>query len=546
MSDTEIPDETTPLAPDPRTAAPAAAESPDDGTPDAEAPLIRMAFVIVGIAILAALAWTWSPDDGTSTVLPAVGNTGAVGDAPSARRLPPVLVNVFAALDDRFVSEPCNRIPGGGMFSMRTVTDMMDGFLPSNLTVFMGDLSQAPGMVGAVTTQFHYRDVLPLTGVDIVAAGEGELAHGVDFVRDVLGRPVGYTVLCANALDGSGQPILRGWSLTSVSGRNVLTVAVAGKSVGYELVRRGSNVVIGSPAEAAAAALSAGIARAEDVESPADTKLLLVHGTLAEAEEVMQQVGGFDLVVAADGPVLPELTPRTVNGTPLYYAGRGARFSWRVIVTDDERMTDSALARIGGGLIARGSPYQSRLAAIRSTLRRGVYPGIATPDRRPADPRGEYAGGAACADCHPQEAAQHVLGPHAMSPKGFVETDFSGSTGCLSCHVTAPYVRGGWYPSDTGSDSGTGTDSKPDAVPPTGLGADGISCEACHGPGADHAATGGPDYGSVNYARCYECHLPDRTPALDARAVWAEFGHGAVSAPPRTPEAPDGGGDDDE
>jgi len=504
---------------------------PDDNSDPASAPDrsglgVRVALVIAGIAVIGVIAAMWTPSGSTSPG-PDTGGGAPVGAEPVVEeQRPAIILHLVSALDDRFMSEPCNRIPGGGLFSVRAVTDMIGKFMPNKMTVLMGDLSLAPGPVGRLTTEFHYQDVLVETGVDIVAAGEGELGHGTEFVREVLASPSGYTVLCANALDSSGYQILRGWSLMSVGGRNVLTVAVAGESVGYELVRRGSDVALGPPVAAVTQALAEGLERAADAESPTHTKLLLVHGTLAEAEAILREVSGFDVAVAADGPILPELTPRQINGTPLYYAGRGARFSWSVYIDDEQPEPFGRLGRLGGGMIARGSPYGSRLAAIRGTVRHELFGALAQSDDRPIDPRGEFVGGESCAECHPVESADHARGPHARAPEELLNSDFSGSTGCLSCHVTAPYNRGGWVPDAGGS------------------GLDGIACESFHGPGAEHAAMPGPGYGRIDYARCYDCHLPDRNPELDARAAWELSGHGAPPAPPDLPPDPDEGDDD--
>ncbi len=248
-----------------------------------------------------------------------------------------------------------------------------------------------------------------------------------------------------------------------------------------------------------------------------------------EAADIVREVDGFDFVVAADGPILPRLEPLEVNGVPIHYSGRGARFSWRVVLADNEDLAQANLSRIGGRITAMGSPYNSRMAALRRLLRRDILPTAADgPDERPIDPRGEYAGTKECAECHAEQAAAHAESDHAAVIATYLADDFSGSTGCAGCHVTAPYHRGGWAPEE--DDRGMG----------------GIGCEACHGPGADHVASPTPGYGAVNLARCYDCHLPDRTPGFDAAASWAVTAHGALPPPPAPPSNDDDARRDDD
>ncbi len=501
---------------------PAAAASP--AAPPWGGTLLRVALVLLGVVALAALAWTWSPAPTPPATSPP-GAPSAPGAAPGAApetKRTPMVVTVIPAVDDRMVSEPCNRIPGGGLFSARAAIDMGKRTVEASLGICMGDISTTPGPVGRTTTEFHYHEVLPETGIDVVAVGEGELQHGSVFARQVLARTPHAQVLCANALDPTGLEVLRAYQLVAVGGRNVLVVAVAGRSVGLKIERLGSDIAISDPVAAAAAALAAGNAKAAEVEAPPATRILLVHGTVDEADEVVRGAPGFDFAFAADGGVLPEREERVVDGVPVRYAGRGARFVWRVVLASEDARVHAVLLRLGPSVTSAGSPYASRLGGFRRFLGDIVLPTLAEEGTRPRDPRGSYAGPSTCTPCHAAEAARHARSRHARPSESLRRSEQLASPGCTRCHVTAAAYDGGW----------TTRPEDADLV--------GVTCESCHGPGREHAESPAPGYGAVDYATCYGCHLPDRTPGFDAAAAWAAHGHGPEHDPEPTTPPKDG------
>ncbi len=483
--------------------------------------LTRLVLVLLGIAILGLATWWLSPGDaGPLADGPGAAPASAVEETP---RAPALLISVFGGIDDRYFHEPCSRIAGGGLVAFRATVDLARQELIGNhLGVSMGDLSLVPGRVGQGVQTMLISSVLPETGIDVMAAGKGELQHGSAWVRTVLAPTTCSAILCANALDADGERVLRGWQVTSSGGHTVLTVAVLAESVGYELLALGSDLRVGPPAEFAARALAEGSARAQDVGSPAMTTLLLVQGTVDEAAAIVRDVPGFDVVVAARGPVIPELHPRTVEGTPIIYPGRGARFVWHMLTGGSFENVELLLARIGDRVSTRGSPYENALLGVGGTLMEFGFPSMSAKDERAPDPRGDYVGATLCADCHPDEAVQHAGSPHVNVPQLLADSRLAGSPACLPCHVTAPFRLGGWLPDADPADLA------------------GISCERCHGPASAHEADPGPGYGAVDFGDCYACHLPDRTPGFDARASWAASGHGAPPAPPvPPPETPD-------
>ena len=82
-------------------------------------------------------------------------------------------------------------------------------------------------------------------------------------------------------------------------------------------------------------------------------------------------------------------------------------------------------------------------------------------------PPGEYIGTKQCAACHFQQFMVWKKTKHA---KAFTDmpTKYDGDASCLKCHITAYGVAGGYKGPST-----------PDLL--------GVTCEICHGPGAEHA-----------------------------------------------------------
>ncbi len=108
---------------------------------------------------------------------------------------------------------------------------------------------------------------------------------------------------------------------------------------------------------------------------------------------------------------------------------------------------------------------------------------------------GEYAGVARCASCHAAEFAQWKKTPHAGAFKTLLDRHRNFQPRCISCHVVAYGARHGYRLGDLEKPLGN------------------VQCEACHGPGAMHAAA--PS--ATNIRRpvpervCLTCHTPDHS-----------------------------------
>jgi cytochrome c554/c'-like protein len=235
--------------------------------------------------------------------------------------------------------------------------------------------------------------------------------------------------------------------------------------------------------------------------------VLFHHGTTEETAALVRAVPGFTVAFAARGDELARQEPLDAGGTPVFFPGRRLRFAWMVTL-EGGRVTHSRLLRIGAEMFQRGSPIGGVLAEQATACRDvGFARNVAQKDNRPEHPLGVYVGASRCAQCHTEEFAAHGASRHALRPKGYRD-EFLGQAGCLVCHMTGAFRRGGWKGKEDASDLGA------------------VSCEACHGPGSEHIADTGKPYGPRGVSVCRTCHTPDRSPVFDAEALWKQWGHG--------------------
>jgi len=136
---------------------------------------------------------------------------------------------------------------------------------------------------------------------------------------------------------------------------------------------------------------------------------------------------------------------------------------------------------------------------------------------------GTYTGITTCAECHNKGPAEQMVGPWSQTPHAQIFTSGinggSGTTGasCLTCHTV------GYDLNNTVNDGGFSylmnslkwtwpTTLQPgnwNKVPVALQNVANIQCENCHGPGSEHAASGG-ETGTIsrpqNSGQCNQCH----------------------------------------
>lgn len=115
---------------------------------------------------------------------------------------------------------------------------------------------------------------------------------------------------------------------------------------------------------------------------------------------------------------------------------------------------------------------------------------------------GEYVGLETCAGCHDDVAASFGETAHAGSLEVLAAAGSDDDPECLACHVT-------------GLEDSTYVDGA-------------VTCEACHGPGGEHVATGDAAAikAEVGEADCLKCHTADWSPDFDYETYSSTGIHG--------------------
>lgn len=126
--------------------------------------------------------------------------------------------------------------------------------------------------------------------------------------------------------------------------------------------------------------------------------------------------------------------------------------------------------------------------------------------RLPTAPK--YVGDAKCAECHDDIHPKLKETPHQRAFATLVATHDETDPECVRCHVTGWGMESGWVD---------------EARTPT---LKNVNCEACHGPGSDHAETlAKTPAGKVGESTCLKCHDPDNSPRFQFKTYWPKIEH---------------------
>lgn len=300
------------------------------------------------------------------------------------------------------------------------------------------------------------------------------------------------------------------------------------------------DIMIEAPVESATKVI------AEISEKQVDYTVLTYYGEPAAAEELVQKVPGFDLVVVAGGYGEPTYQPATVEttSTKMILTGDKGMYVGLVGLYKDTQNEDSMkYARVPLTDQFEDSPEMRQLMAEYQFQLRDL--GLSNLGIKPIPHRSgrEFVGSAACGACHTEAYAVWENSPHFNATESLVHPGERGDVPrhfdpeCISCHVTG-WNPQNYYPYTSGYLSLEASAHL-----------HGNGCENCHGPGSAHAAAENGEVDVTDQVRdelrkamqlplsearekCMECHDLDNSPDFHEDGAfeeyWAEVEHYGV------------------
>lgn len=366
----------------------------------------------------------------------------------------------------------------------------------------LGNLQSQDPLTSEIVNAALYED-LRRDGVSLIGVGAEDAARGYESLLG-MARATGARLLSANLVyHDNGEPAFEPYAL--VGGGGTPRLALVGLTrpdpalmIGGE---RNRTLVVEDPGEALARWLPRASAEAEHVIVMGDLRRHQANRLLRDyPSSLALLIPSFDY--QPDGPLTGARGVLALEHQGVqvlaYRVGPGGETLARRATLHDGVPGDGAVA----------SSLQPVLDRVNEALRAGHA------DREP-DPLDErYTGGEACASCHREEHGIWSRGPHARAWTTLVEADREWTVACNICHVTGAGDDEAWL--------------DPARTPQL----TGVQCEACHGPGREHAHRPSAGFGAVDLERCRACHNELYSPDFFPEEAWLRIAHGAAAREP--------------
>lgn len=228
--------------------------------------------------------------------------------------------------------------------------------------------------------------------------------------------------------------------------------------------------------------------------------VLLFYGSRRIAREIAAQTPGLAMVVYRAGDGLPGVAERVGETLVVGVAAKGKEVV-RVTLENGRFHSERVFAL---------TPDFDDNVRAKDIFRRYLtrVDGENLLDRMPRIETPAFAGNGSCVSCHQDAAKVWEGSAHATALATLEKYGQSRDPDCVGCHVVGLESKVGFV-------SRAKTPELAD-----------VGCEACHGPGADHAARPYeikmPKLGPES---CVKCHNVDHSPGFSFPQYWAKIEH---------------------
>lgn len=378
----------------------------------------------------------------------------------------------------------CSKPALGGIHRRATQLEKLRAKNPGLHLLSIGDLVVSGGRQQRLKFETFLMSMM-MMGYEALAPGAGEFALGLDYLMEM--RSFGSFPFVGLNVAKDGQPLFKD-HVKLGDGPYVVTGLIAALP--------GVDGIAFTPP---AAALKEWLATRDAAN---DKIIVLFNGTKAEAVALASAVpkGWLKRLTivfggAFDGPF--ELRRTAV---PVISVGSKGRFLAYLRPEAEQRLSHFRLEEEIEG--------QADVAAMLEGYRQSLADEklVENVPRRPVEI--EYIGDQGCVECHEDSCKLLDPTPHERAWASLEATNDHHDPECVSCHVT------GWAES-------TGFVTKENTPKLIN-----VTCEACHGPGEQHASVQTPTVnGKLGKQFCVKCHDPDNSPKFDFDTYWPKIRH---------------------
>lgn len=493
---------------------------------------------LIGMLLISTMLWAAdsggykTPAEREAEIADAVKKNGEIlVDWPK-----PLLTFVFSGEMDGYI-EPCgcagldNQL--GGLKRRHTFLKKLeaDGWNPVALD--MGGLMKRTGLQQEIKYRYALRGLIEL-GYDVLTFGAKDLKLSSEAILYALANMEGD----ANPLVSANinfYDMAKPFRIVEAGGKKIGITAVLGEGHRAEL----ADVVDVEITDAVGA-----VTKVLPELEATDLKILLLHGSPEEAQELARQFPQFDFIGTTGGAEEPPARAKAIDGTNAYLIESGKKGQYVIAIgVYDNPEEPFKYQRVPLDHRFEDSPeMQQLLVDYQQELETTTLAGLGlTGVKHPED---SFAGSQVCGDCHTQAMAVFEQTPHAHATETLLKLDPQRhhDPECLSCHVT------GWNPQEYFPyiSGFMGMKESPLMV--------GNGCENCHGPAAAHVAAEsgeetlsdeemeqlraalrlkiGPNEGNMEKQNtgkvvdmCLQCHDLDNSPDFDFQKYWPDVKH---------------------
>jgi mono/diheme cytochrome c family protein len=229
---------------------------------------------------------------------------------------------------------------------------------------------------------------------------------------------------------------------------------------------------------------------------------------------LVSEVPGIDLVVLGHDPQGRPMTPKKIESA---YVLKATAQGQNIGQLDLKLGPDRRIADVKHRLHVMGAAYRDdptmtkRVEAFdeeNRKLQKELFARQQVQGNADASTGGHYLGVGACQSCHVAEFEVYARTRHSHAYATLASQFVHRDTNCVGFHVTGYGELGGF-----------------EGVRVRGVSVEliDVQCEACHGPGANHARDG--SYRATAIQSCTKCHTSNDDPDFDFATDWPKIQH---------------------